>query len=535
MEGARRCGGLNSLELALPNLGYIAHVRTYAPEEQTVASEKSVIIIGAGLAGLSAGCYAQMNGYKTHIFEHHSAPGGVAASWKKEGYLIDGGIHFLMNHRPGSSIHKMYEELGAIQASKVLDIDLFVRFKDEASGRSIDFTKDLDKIEKELVALSPGDRRKIHGIFSGARKMSGMDSSGIGGSDAPQTLGVKIRNFVTMLRFLRLIFGKYGKPMSEYARGISDPWLRFVLENMFLPEVPVWFDMMFLQMLAENNLGILAGGSQSFVHPIEQRYKDLGGEVTYRSTVEKILVQDNKAVGIRLEDGTEYHADLVVSAADGHSTIFEMLGGKYVDDRIKDMYDHWKLIRPTVMINYGVALEMKESPWLTLMRLKQPIVVGKNSTDMLSVRIFNYSDKFAPPGKTVVQACIETEWDFWNDLRKDEASYEAEKERIAQEVLLRLESTCPGISPKVEVTDASTPFTTWRYTRNYKGAYMGWLPEPKILLKKMRNTLPGLEGFYLIGQWATPGGSVPTSLSTGRGLVKELCKRDGKTFVARMP
>jgi len=494
-----------------------------------------VIIIGAGLAGLSAGCYAQMNGFETHIFEHHSSPGGVAASWKRQGYLIDGGIHFLMNHKPGSSIHKMYEELGTIQANRVLDIDLFVRFKDEATGRSIDFTKDLDRLEREFVALSPGDRRKIHGIFSGARKMSGMDSSGIGGADAPLTLGAKVKNFFTMLRFLRLVLGKYGKAMSEYAKGISDPWLRFVLENMFLPEVPVWFDMMLLRMLADNDLGILAGGSPGFVQPIEQRYKDLGGEVTYRSTVEKILVQDNKAVGIRLEDGTEHHADIVVSAADGHSTIFDMLDGKYVDDTIEDMYDHWKLVRPSVMISYGVVSEMKDSPWLSLMRLKQPIVVGKKGTDMLLVRVFNYSDNFAPPGKTVVQAHIETEWDFWNDLRKDEESYQAEKERIAQEVLARLESICPGISSKAEVTDVSTPFTTWRYTRNYKGAYMGWLPEPKILMKKMRNTLPGLDGFYLIGQWATPGGSVPTSLSTGRRLVKDLCRHDSKDFVTTVP
>jgi phytoene dehydrogenase-like protein len=51
--------------------------------------KKKVIIIGGGLAGLSAGCYAAMNGYETQIFEHHSVPGGVAASWKRGGYLID--------------------------------------------------------------------------------------------------------------------------------------------------------------------------------------------------------------------------------------------------------------------------------------------------------------------------------------------------------------------------------------------------------------------------------------------------------------
>jgi phytoene dehydrogenase-like protein len=44
-------------------------------------SDKSIIIIGAGLAGLSTGCYAQMNGYKTQIFEMQNKPGGVCVSW----------------------------------------------------------------------------------------------------------------------------------------------------------------------------------------------------------------------------------------------------------------------------------------------------------------------------------------------------------------------------------------------------------------------------------------------------------------------
>ena len=68
---------------------------------------KSIIIIGAGLAGLSTDCYSQMNGYQTHIFEHHTMPGGVATCWKRKGYIIDGGIHFLMCHKSGQSISEI--------------------------------------------------------------------------------------------------------------------------------------------------------------------------------------------------------------------------------------------------------------------------------------------------------------------------------------------------------------------------------------------------------------------------------------------
>src|SRR2546428_4935689 len=81
---------------------------------RSLMAEKSIIIIGAGLAGLSTGCYAQMNGYRSRIVEHHYEPGGVAIAWERNGYLIDGGIHYLMGHRPGQATHEIYRELGIL-------------------------------------------------------------------------------------------------------------------------------------------------------------------------------------------------------------------------------------------------------------------------------------------------------------------------------------------------------------------------------------------------------------------------------------
>lgn len=68
---------------------------------------KSMIVIGAGIAGLATGCYAQMNDYDSEIFESASKPGGLAAAWRRGDYLIDGGIHFLIGHRRGNPIHEV--------------------------------------------------------------------------------------------------------------------------------------------------------------------------------------------------------------------------------------------------------------------------------------------------------------------------------------------------------------------------------------------------------------------------------------------
>ena len=92
-------------------------------------AEQSIIIIGAGLAGIATGSYGQMNGYRTHILEHHSEPGGVATAWMNHGYLMDGGIHYLMGHRPGQACYDLYRELGILQDRHYPDLDVFVHFK----------------------------------------------------------------------------------------------------------------------------------------------------------------------------------------------------------------------------------------------------------------------------------------------------------------------------------------------------------------------------------------------------------------------
>ena len=325
--------------------------------------------------------------------------------------------------------------------------------------------------------------------------------------------------------------GKYGRTAAEFAADLHDPTLRYLVENLFLPEAPLWFLFMVLGLLASGDMGLLTTGCEGFVRPIERRYRDLGGEITYGATVEKILVSGGKAVGVKLANGEEVSADAVISAADGYSTIFGMLDGRYGDDALRARYRDWKLIKPWVMISFGVAREFPGEPHFTTYRLAEPFTVGTQRVESLGLRIFNYAPAFAPAGKTVIQPAFEAEWGYWNDLRAaDRGRYEAEKERVAAEVLRRLEAYYPGLSAQVEMTDVATPYTTWRYTLNWKGAYEGWLPTGSQMMTALPRTLPGLANFVMAGQWVIPGGGVPTCLLSGRDAVRILCKWDGKAF-----
>lgn len=497
-------------------------------------SDKSVIIIGAGLAGLAAGAYAQRNGYRTHIFEHASQPGGVAAWWRRGAYHIDGGIHFLMSHRPGGAIYDLYRDLGTALPDTVTDMTEYGRWVDEPNGKAVLISADLDRSAAELKRLSPADAAVIDAFMAAARAFQAAGAFDIGMGNPPELAGRldNLKMFWGMRKVLGYFIGKHSRTAAELARTLHDPVLANIFENLFLPDAPLWFLYMLFGLLADGKMGLLTRGCEGFVRPIEERYRELGGQISYNATVAKIIVEHDRAVGVRLADGAEQRADAVISAADGHSTLFELLDGRFVDDATQARYRDWRLIKPWVTLSFGCAREFVGEPHFTTYRLAEPIVVGGAQVEMLTVRILNYSPHFAPAGKTIIQPSFEADWDTWDGLRRtDRAAYDAEKARVADEVLRRLEAYYPGIRGQVEMTDVATPYTTWRYTHNWRGAYMGWLPTAAQIMTTLPRTLRGLGRFVMAGQWVVPGGGVPTCLLSGRDAVRILCKEDGRKFV----
>lgn len=495
-------------------------------------AEKSIVIIGAGLAGLSAGCYARMNGYASHILEHHAKPGGVVASWKRKDFIFDGGVHFWMGRDKRTATGRLYDELGINRSCRFVPMDLYMDFLEESTGRHLRVTPDVQLLARDLKSISPSDGRMIDELIAGVESLRGRDLTGGAYATPVELMGIwdKIKMMFGSWSLLKFMTGRYNRPVAEFAASAQDPWLSFILQYMFLPEVPLWFLLMILALLADGNLELLDGASTDVVNTVEYRYKELGGSVAYKTTVEKIIVEHNRAVGVRTASGEEYRADVVISAADGYSTIYRMLDGRFTDRTIDDQYKNSPLLTPTVMINYGISRELADRPWLSLLKLEKPIRLGPDEINGFSIRIFNYSSRLAPAGKTVVQCMLDSQWDWWAELRNDMPRYKAEKERIAAEVAQRLEKFIPGFAQTIEVTDVATPYTTWRYTLNHRGAYMGWLPTPEMLRTKPLRTLPGLGNFYMAGQWAMPGGGVPTVLFSGRHVIQIIAARDARRF-----
>ncbi|MBV1767685.1 MAG: FAD-dependent oxidoreductase, partial [Methanobacterium sp.] len=378
---------------------------------------KSVIIIGAGIAGLAAGCYAQMNGFKSKMFEMHNKPGGLCTAWKRKGYTFDLCVHWITGSSPKSNVYDIWEELGIVQGRDFITHEYGIKVIDEEGNEFVTYTNP-DKLQEEMLTFSKEDEKLIKNFTKDIKKLGSMD--------LPIDMG--FLDILRMLPSLRL-WKKYSLPLSEMAAKFKNPTLRKLFEMAFYwHDQTTAFCTMEIAQMGGGYSGYPIGGSLPVAKAIEQRYLDLGGEISYKSQVKRILVEENRAVGIELSDGTKERGDIIISAADGHSTIFNWLNGEYIDDKIRSFYDSLELFPPIVFISLGVNQDYSHEPHVLSFSLKKPITITGNEIDHIVLRNHSFDPTLAPEGKTAFTIILETNYDYWVGLNDEE--YLAEKKNI---------------------------------------------------------------------------------------------------------
>jgi len=185
------------------------------------------------------------------------------------------------------------------------------------------------------------------------------------------------------------------------------------------------------------------------------------------------------------------------------------------------------MFQPIVLASYGVSTALDGEPGTLLVDGIDPLLVGSRRNEHLYLRVYNDDPAFAPSGHAVVQAMLETEYDWWATRG---ARYQAEKDDTAKRVLHALEQHLPRVKGHVQMTDIATPLTFWRSARSWRGAFEGWLPTSDAF-KHVPKQLPGLDRFYMAGQWVEPGGGVPMAVMSGRQVVELVCASLGRPFV----
>jgi len=513
----------------------VAEPNSVAPMvSQPVAGK--VIIIGGGIAGLSCGCYLQMNGIPTEILEAGLLPGGLCTAWHRGPYVFDGCLRWLIGAQPPSAFHQIWTELGAISGRKIFIHDEMLRIEN-ADGTTLAVPTDLDKLAREFKRAAPEDSALIDKLVRDARRCAPLEPPlenplELMNHFQKMKLGLSILPMVpTILRYKNL-------PITSYVARYKSKFLREALQLIVGNEdMSALVLVMLLAFRTRNNTGFVAGGSWDFAMAIADRYQKLGGTIRYKAKVTSVKVENNRATGVQCADGTFVAADTVVSCADGHTTIFKMLDGKFLDKKIRYLYEHCQPFPAIVQISLGVKKVFPGAPHTLNLPLNHLLRVDDQKPySRLEVETFGAESRLCPADCTVMTIRMQTRFEFWTTLKKtDPQRYRAEKKRIVQEIIAALEQRFPGLAPAVERSDIATPATFVRYTGNWQGSYEGWLPTPRILGRRIPYTLPRLKNFYMAGHWVVAGGGLPSAALAGRYVAQMVCAQNGKKFAATTP
>jgi len=531
---------------------------------------KTMIVIGAGIGGLSTGCYAQMNGYRSQIFEMHEIPGGCCTGWKRGDFNFDWCVSWLLGSGPGNELYQIWLEIGALQGKEVRHFDVF-NAVETTDGSVVRFYSNPDRLEAHLGEISPEDRPQIRGFCDDLRKFQRalavypfLEPVGLMGFFR------KARMYASFIPYFRLIGRTISTLMTEYSARFKHPVLREAFNFILYEKMPNFPVLPFHFQLAchgTKSAGVPEGGSLGLARSVEERYKRLGGQVTYNARIEEILVEDDHAVGVRLSDGREFRADIVVSASDGHQTIMKMLKGKYLNDTYRRLYTHTidqpGMIFPgyfTMFLGLNRQFPAAEHCTTHLLTPEDAAKLPGILHPSINVQFRNkHYPELNPDGTAVVFATYFCDIAPWRALSagqeqvsrsrhgeevhtlavKRGPKYGLAKKEAAQLMIDVLDRRYPGLADSIVVRDISTPLTQVRYTRNYNGTVLQWQPfveggeTLETEINRIGPVLPGLKNFYMSGVWVTTGGLIRAAVA-GRHVLQFVCKDDRKPFTAQI-
>lgn len=496
---------------------------------------KKVVIIGGGIAGLTAGIFAQKNGYESVILEKHHTLGGECTGWDRQGYHIDGCIHWLVGTKEGTEIYDLWSMVGALEGVDIYHPESFMAV--EHNGITVHFYRDLDRLKSSWLEISPEDKDVIEDFCKDIKRLQSFS--------IPAGKPIDIMNIVEKVKFIfsmkdaSPIMQKYGKiTVKELAMTFKHPALREAIDS-FMPEgeysaISVIFP---LGTFTGGQSSIPMGGSRELAQRMARKYLSLGGALETSCEAVEAYIEGKKVKSIKCKNGKSFSGDYFIAACDAKVLYEQLLKGRYPDSKFEKRYDDPETypLASNIYIGIGYEGKMKDIP-RTLKFPVESLDIRQNQKpiEYLQMTHYGYEPDFAPEGHTVVTFAINQfrpELEEWERLAKHKEAYNKEKARIGEAVILGMETRFPHMKGKLKLLDVATPQTYVRYCNAYRGAFMAFWPT--ISGKSLVHTghIKGLDNLVLSGQWLQPPGGLPNALITGKDTIMRLCKKEKRQFV----
>jgi phytoene dehydrogenase-like protein len=458
-----------------------------------IKSKYDVIVLGAGIAGLICGTFLAKSGRKVLILEQHSIPGGYCTSFKRKGFIFDAAVHHIGGCGKWSVVGRCLKELGININFLQLDPMDSINFP----SFSIDIPAEIDDYVDLLKTRFSSESENLSLFF---KELLGLYRATFSNKEKHKmiikyqdlTFKEMLDSFFTDEQLKMVLSAQWGyigsPPQEASAIGMCQMLVNYLKDGAYFP----------------------VGGTQNFADSITQKFIDYGGHIMLSSKIIALHTDDNITKGVTTEKGKDFFADIFVSNIDPKQTFFSLMDKNAVGETYRLKINTMKESVSFFLLYLG--LDNK----IDLQSLKRGFYHTSTNTDYTDNDWFYISvptdvdASLAPDNKQIISVVVSLRDNY--DNIDDWAAY---KNKMKEYTINYLENLVPDVRNHIEVIDAATPKTLYRYTHNSKGAAYGWaVTVDQTWFNRLQHTTP-FKNLFLTGHWTNPGPGVCAVVSSG--------------------
>lgn len=509
-----------------------------------MAKKYDVAIIGGGMAGLIAGLYLQKMGKRSIILEHGNQPGGnMSGIWRK-------GFYFDCGDQSFESFGIMFPIL---QDLGLYNPDEWLKIKWRFVTKDCDVPLDTyDQVRADFKRFYPESAAQIDEWFDYLLALCDWYPKFVKHHSNLITRG-RMGKPASGMNLMRIIIPKILKIMdftkttaSDLAEKIfkNDPRLQFLFGDYGYPNMPLiiasifWYTFIY-------DYNYPKAGLQGFMNSLADSYREWGGEIVFKSTVDKVKNEGKIVKGIETSKGEYIEADYVINTGNPKRLVTEMLE----DPTVWDFRDRQEIVKGEVTLGNAAAylgIDMTSEELKPLLKehhttywrsyetacdVYDPNAHRKGWSMISATSLF--CPHLAPEGKSSVVVQVYLPYDWMNDWEtnshdpfKRTQEYKKLKERVLDDIIKDTEYIIPGLSKKIIYKELASPRSLARWTLNAEGNSMGWSLDgySSHMAKKFTRMKTPLKNLYNAGHYAIwPGGVISAAL-TGRYVARGIYK-----------
>lgn len=488
-----------------------------------MSNKYDVIIIGAGIGGLSSGAVLSRNGMNVLVLEKNHVPGGYAVNFKRGNFEFDVSSHLINNlDCIGDIPYSMLEECGIknsvrLLSSKYLYRSIFPDFDIRVPQCNPHEYLNL------LKTYFPGEKHGLENLFKAMTgfflKLERLKGSDISSSDLVLYMNSTVQGVLDkflddekLKAIISQLWPYYGLPPSMLsALYFFYPWYDFINTGGYYPN----------------------GGGESISKALMNVIKTNNGEVRLNNKVENILVTEDGACGVVNSNNEKIYCKNVISNIDARTTFHDLIDEHCLPTEFIDDIDGMEPSISAFVVYLGLNVDLNiinQDDYIIFMNPgydtdKQYEYFINNEMQSVPFSMSLYSNldvEYAPRNKSVLSIMTLAGYDYWDGLSN--AEYERQKRKFTETLIKKAEMIIPNLSSYIEVVESATPRTMRRYSGNYQGAIYGWsqcVAQSGVKRLKMKTPVNNL---FLVGAWSQPGGGIKGVMRSGINMANMILR-----------